>query len=247
VVLTDKYKATYANAESNLVLRGTYGTGSRAGMVCTSSRADGQRGGIGQLTINWEPGGAEADPFFLPLDDFDSQPVELYPKVERHKEFSGAGTGPIMLDTIALAYQAAHAANASLRQSSIDVINALPTTLGNPLGTDQKNYALELLRLLSLGAETYYLAGIKYQFYWHSFALPPYTTTIPAPSGHLTRGGFTQDPQGPLNGTFPTDMEWLRLADALQCIGCNGSCFKVTSTWLGGPGGHWDSKLYPNS
>jgi len=244
IVLTDIYKGTYTTARANILIRGTYGSGSRLGWVVTSSRLDSERGRIGKLTINWEPGGPDADPSFLPLDDFDTQPVELYPKAERHPNFSSLPTGPITPRTISLAYQYARGASDQYRSGGLDQINGLPTYYGGALGTDQKDYALALALTLLRGEESYYLAGLKYQHVWHSFSLPPYTTTEPAPDDHLTRGGFVQNPRGPLVGGFPPNMQWLRLADAPQCIGANGSCYKITSTWIGAPDGHWDSIFY---
>ena len=35
-----------------------------------------------------------------------------------------------------------------------------------------------------------------------------------------------------------------QLAVADEPVGVNGSILKVTSAWLGGPDGHWDTTLY---
>jgi len=39
---------------------------------------------------------------------------------------------------------------------------------------------------------------------------------------------------------------WLRLADSLNHAGVNGSMYKITRTWVGGPAGYWDPDLYPS-
>ena len=87
---------------------------------------------------------------------------------------------------------------------------------------------------LMRGHETYFLAGIKYMYVHHYFTMPI-----------RTRGGFVQAPSyGPRAGD--TTLSWLRLADAAEPVGVSGSVIRLTSTWLGGPGGHWDPTLYPS-
>lgn len=245
VTVTDIYKGAYDTCTAGLLRRGTYGTGFRAGWVVTSSKVERERGFIGTLTINWETGGPSADSAFLPLDDFEEESIELNPKVERNKEFYGT-TWPgnpndkISDETISLVYQAAHAGTVQGRQAALDDLNALAGTAAN----DQYLWGIVLLDLLRSGAETYYLGGTRYRWYWHSFTLPGTSTARPSPNYYRTRGGFRQAPQGPLAGSFPTDMDWLRLADTVSPVGVNGSCYKITSTWLGGPFGHWSDVLY---
>ena len=85
---------------------------------------------------------------------------------------------------------------------------------------------------LNHGHESYYLAGLKYMYIHHYFTLPT-----------ITMGGIIQSPTlGPLAGD--ATFSWLRLADAPEPVGVNGSVIRITSTWLGGPNGHWDPILY---
>lgn len=107
-----------------------------------------------------------------------------------------------------------------------------------PSGTtwaDQSAWGLVLYGWLMAGHETYYLAGLKYMYIRHYFTLP-----------ELSLGGIIQAPTwGPMDGN--TELSWLRLADAPEPIGVNNSIIRVTSTWLGGPSGHWDPILYAPS
>ena len=98
---------------------------------------------------------------------------------------------------------------------------------------DQADWATVLLDWLDHGHETYYEAGIKYSWIWNSFTWPS-----------LSVGGVIEvfPSAGPMMGSAA--FSWLRLADAPEPNGVNGSVYKVTSTWLGGPNGHWDPVLY---
>src|ERR1035438_3696727 len=89
---TDIWRGPIDLARSSSVLRGTFGSGARSGWVCTGSTVKRERKGIGTLKITWEPGGPYADPRFLPLDDFREESVELYPKVERHRNLDRKST-----------------------------------------------------------------------------------------------------------------------------------------------------------
>ena len=241
VTRSDVYRGSYLLCESSTLLRGTYGSGFRNGWVVTSSAVKAQRKGIGILTINWEIGGPYADPFFLPLDDYRSETVELYPKVERNKEMFGP-TYPanpndrIAVQTIALCYQAARGVppKDQLARTAIELMYDRDSD--PPVGTtweDQFTFAAVLLRWLDIGYETYYLVGTKYSHIWYSFTFPP-----------LSAGGVIEPfpTGGPRAGD--ASLSWLRLADNPEPAGVNGSVHKITSTWLGGPTGHWDSVLY---
>jgi hypothetical protein len=241
---SDVYRGPILACRYNVLRRGTFGSGFRLGWVCTSSRVEREPGGKGILTINWELGGPYANPAYLPLDDFREETVELYPKVERHSTLAGADvatrpTHRIAPYTIALAY-GAHTADSQLDTNQpLDTIYGMYDREDDPPGdstwAEQKAWGLKLYKWLGLGHETYYLAGIKYSWITHSF-VPP----------EIEQGAFIESPQGgPLMGD--TTFSWLRLADVLEPAGVNGSVYKLTSTWLGGPGGHWDPDLYPTA
>lgn len=217
---TDVYKGPAATCEGGVLRRGTFGSGDRAGWVVTSSISENEKGGIGKLTINWEAGGASASAGLLPLSEFDSQVVELYPKIERNAFFAG-----ITRDTISAAYAAVLGATKAQR----DAAYAYVSGLSDPT---QQNLGLKLISKLQMGEESWYLAGMRYMYIWYSFTAPA-----------LNMGGYVDSPA--FATTFGiASYDWLRLADFVQAAGVNGSAFKVTSTWLGGPGGYWDTDIY---
>ena len=241
VIDTDIWRGPLYLARISSLLRGTFGTGDRLGWVCTGSTVTAEKQGIGTLKITWEPGGPYADPQFLPLDDWRDETVELYPKVERNihmygNSYPGNPYDCISNDSISMAYQSAHGATQPARDYAAKWISGLALrTSPPPTGTtweDQSNWANQLESWLIHGHETYYMAGIKATYVRHYFNMPL-----------ISRGGIIQSPLwGPHAGD--TTMSWLRLADAPEPAGVNGSCIRVTYTWIGGPNGHWDEVLY---
>lgn len=217
----DVYRGSNAACMAAILSRGTFGSGSRLGWVVTSATVDTvDKGGISELVINWEAGGASAWPP-LPVDEFDLQPVELYPRIERAGLFANIAT-----KTLAYAYAAVQGATPMARQAAADAVTGLSDTTQRTLG-------LALITKLRKGEETWYMAGWRYVWTAYSYTIP--TTTL---------GGIIQSPLGPLYGYFSGSISFLRLADALQSAGVNGSCFKIMRTWLGGPSGYWDSDIY---
>jgi hypothetical protein len=249
IVDKDVYRGPIALCRANALLRGTFGSNiglgslsnqGRSGWVCTSSDVEWEQKGIGKLTINWEVGGPFAPIYLQPLDDWREETVELYPKVERNQNLSYADEplNKIAPETIALVYQAARGASTMQQSTALDELNAMPDRTTDPPANstwdDQWNFSITLYNWLMLGHETYYLAGVKYCYIRHYFNYPM-----------VSMGGIIQAPQfGPRAGD--TTFSWLRLADAVEPVGVNGSAFKLTSTWLGGPSGHWDATLYKN-
>jgi hypothetical protein len=225
---TDIYKGPQILCAESMLARGTFGTGARAGWVVNQCTCDTVRGAIGVLTIEWEAGGSGADQP-LPVGEFSLRPQEIYPKVERNSFFSG-----ITPDTISAVYNCLYAYNKTEANSTSQTINRLvtgPQDGGTP-GT-QTNFANELLGKLQKGEESYYLAAYRYSYEEFSYTQPS-----------LTNGGIIGTPGGPLAGTLPSGLSWLRLADEEDPGGVNGSMYKLTVNWLGGPDGYWDTDLY---
>jgi hypothetical protein len=242
VTTSDVYRGPVQLCRESVLSRGVYGSGFRSGWVVTSSKVQRERKGIGTLTINWEVGGPWADPKFLPLDDFHSEAVELYPKVERHPlmfgpDYPNNQGDRISTVTIEHCYQAVNGATAMSRNNARDYIESLYNNPDDPpTGSTwdaQWLFGILLLDWLSHGHETYYMAGTKYSHVWYSFNLPT-----------LNNGGVIEPfpNAGPRMGD--ASLSWLRLADNPEPAGVNGSVYKITSTWLGGPNGHWDNNLY---
>ena len=215
--------------------RGAFGTNSfngmainRAGWVVNQSTVNYMRGAIGKLVIEWEAGGAQAY-MALPTPDFSLEPQELYPKIERAGCFVGI-TYATLNAVYNCLYLATNASGAQLITStSLDSYVTDPT---------QNSLAHNLLSKLLKGEETFYLAGWKYSYFFYSYTMPT-----------LSAGGVIRTPGGPLAGNLPAGVAWLRLADKTEPAGVNGSMYKTTVSYIGGPtmGGvnYWDSDVYP--
>jgi len=228
----DIYKGEQSLCAASMLARGTFGSGARAGWVVNQCTVDTSRGDIGTLTIEWEAGGSGADQP-LPVGDFNLEPQELYPKIERNSFFSG-----IIPDVVRGVYNALYAFNQSGNPNAATTINAAINGVNfanYPNTSADAQYALgtELLNKLANGEESYYVAGYRYSFETFSYTQPS-----------LSNGGIIGTPGGPLASNLPSGVAWLRLADKLDPAGVNGSMFKLTQNWLGGPNGYWDSDLY---
>lgn len=229
-MLKKVYEGTRLACYNGMLARGAFGTGTMAGWVVTSCETVPIRGARGKLTISWEPGGAQAT-MPLPCPDFDLDVAELYPRTERHRLFNdrscGGSAEDITLAMLALVYSSVHAPTQEARQ-------AAAARVANYSDSWQSDMGLVLLDKLRKGEETFYMAGMKYTWWYFSYTLPV-----------LSPGGFIETPAGP--GSIPSSlpaMSWLRLCDCAKPVGVNGSMFKVIGTWMGGPAGHWDSDLY---
>ena len=225
---TDVYRGPLALCQNSVLARGTFGSGFRSGWVVNQSYCSNERGGIGTLTHEWEAGGAYATAP-LPIGDFALEPQELYPKIERAGCFVG-----ITFATLNVAYNCLYLATNS---SGTPLVTStfLTTNITDPT---QLALAQNLVAKLLRGEETFYLAGWRY---WYDF----YSYTVPA----LSAGAKIVTPDGPLSGNLPAGTTWLRLADKCSPAGVNGSMFKITRSYIGGPtmGGvnYWDSDVYP--
>jgi hypothetical protein len=226
VKAVDIYKGQQSLCAASMLARGTFGSGFRAGWVVNQCTCDSSHGDVGTLTIEWEAGGSEADQP-LPVGDFFLEPQEIYPKVERNNFFSG-----ITADTVSAVYNCLYAFDKTGANSANGVISDRVTNAqdGGTPGT-QTAFAFELLHKLQNGEESYYIAGYRYSFSTYSYTQPT-----------LSNGGIIGTPGGPI--TLPAGVSWLRLADKIEPAGVNGSMFKYTQNWIGGPSGYWDSDLY---
>lgn len=224
---TDIYMAPQSVCAANMLPRGTFGSGFRAGWVVNQCTVDTMRGMIGRLTIEWEAGGSGASQP-LPVGSFSLKPQELYPKIERASCFNG-----ITAATLNAVYcSISSATNAS--GSQIATSSFLATNVTDPT---QLALAENLQSKLMAGEETFYLAGWRYTYEVYSYTAPT-----------ISRGGVPGTPGGPMAGDLPSNVAWLRLADDLDPAGVNGSMYKLTVSWLGGPiwggTGYWDSDVY---
>lgn len=88
----------------------------------------------------------------------------------------------------------------------------------------------ELVDKMRRGQESYYAAVRRYVWTTSSYT-PPIAVD----------GGTIGTPGGPGAAYLNPTYQWLRFADDVDYA--NG-VYKITSTWLGGPNGHWDSDIY---
>lgn len=238
VKAVDIYKGQQSLCAESMIARGTFGTGFRSGWVCNQCTVDTSRGDIGTLTIEWEAGGSEADQP-LPTGDFTLEPQEIYPKVERNPFFDG-----ICSDTIRGVYNglysvqqagSSYPASKYISDGANTAANATPAFYGSAINSinGQIQLGQELLSKLTNGEESYYIASYRYSFSTYSYTAPG-----------LSTGGIIGTPGGPISGDLPNGIVWLRLADKIEPAGVNGSMFKLTENWIGGPTGYWDSDLY---
>jgi hypothetical protein len=221
VKAVDIYRGLQSLCASSMIPRGTFGTGFRAGWVCTQSEVTTERGNIGTLTIEWEAGGTGADQP-LPAGGFVLEPQELYPKIERNPFFAS-----ITYQTVNICRNAIDAATAN--GTGIVSASFLANNISDPA---QLALAEKLVAKWQTGEDTYYLAGWRYSFETFSYTEPALNPG----------GGIVSEPGGPV--TLPAGVAWLRLADHLEPAGVNGSMYKLTQHYLGGPNGYWDSDIY---
>jgi hypothetical protein len=225
--LVDIYRGYLPLCYASQLARGTFGSGSRTGFVVNQSGVDPEGRQIGTLTIEWEAGGSGAT-LPLPVGNFNLEPQELYPKIERAGVFAG-----ITFRTINICYNAVYLATNSAGTPLV----ADNFLTANITDATQLALATNLVAKLKRGEETFYLAGWRYTYEQFSY-------TEPATS----RGGIiVSTPGGPL-ANLPSGVSWLRLADHLEPAGVAGSMYKNTLTFLGGPVfggvGYWDSDVY---
>ena len=224
---TQILKGPYAVARTSQPARGAFGSGITAGWVVNQSNVDQERGGIGKLTIEWEAGGAYAVAT-LPVGDFSLDPQELYPRIERNSFFINL-TAPNIKIAVNAAYFATQAGVAG---------DQFTTDLNAISDSTQQTLAIALYTKLLRGEETFYITGWRYSYEVFSYSPPA-----------ISSGAFTGTPGGPMSAYLPANVVWLRLADHPQPAGVNGSMYKNTINWLGGPIasgiGFWDPDLYP--
>lgn len=172
----------------------------------------------GKLVIKYEAAGSGSGAT-LPLDKFSLRSFEINPRLERHPRYASLDD-----DTMALVRQAVDGADQTTRDEALTAIGLLSAPVAN--------LASELVGKLLRGQETYYLAGLTYIWSASSWSVPTFSD-----------GGVIETPGGPLAAyiaTFPFD--WLRLCDELDDT--DGTSYRITRSWKGGPSGHWDSDLY---
>jgi hypothetical protein len=274
VKAVDIYKGVQALCAESMLARGTFGTGFRAGWVVNQCTCDTSRGQVGTLTIDWEAGGSEADqPLPVGDFSLEPQEIYpkiernafFGNMVEGGEIVPGSG---ILPETVRGAYNAMYSfqqdpsktpqyfLNQSINGSTANV-NGVSVTFGginfashpNTNANAQYAFGNALVGKLANGEESYYIAGYRYSYDLYSYTEP--TLSEGGIIANRLEGDVLQYPNsaqydlgGPLNAAVPDNQGWLRLADKVEPAGVNGSMYRLTITWLGGPNGLWDPDLY---
>lgn len=148
------------------------------------------------------------------------EPYDINPRIERHPIFFGLNADQL---TVIRGVVQTFDPNAQLSQKDIK----------EKFDSVSKNQANLMIDKIRRGMETYYLAGMKYFWVLHFFGVPT-----------LTLGGFIETPGGPLGNFLPSNLTWLCQSDSLTTTGPNGTIYRLTRPWMGGPDGHWCPDLY---
>ena len=191
-----------------------------AGWVVSQTDVEKFKGGKGRMTVHWE----NIDGYLNP-DEWDVDPENLQPQIERHPMFAALTSTDIGI--VQQTVMAARLTNSGKVVPSWSEISAGNSALAQSLYT----------KLLH-GEETYLLYGARYT--WSTYYLA-------GDEPSLNNGSVTQTPGGPSGYILPSGFSWVRLADKIgQANNCPaGYVLKLTRTWLGAPDGFWDTDLYP--
>jgi hypothetical protein len=183
-----------------------------SGVFCVEQTGvSGSRGGIGTVTVKYVWLNS------VPPDEWSVTPFEISPPIERANYFSA-----LTLNDLKLA-KGSFVSDQMTGQATLDNASA-----ASPNATLIQSLITKWLR----GEETFYVAGLKYQ--WTA-----YFTTLSGVT--FRRGGYVETPGGP--GAYPANFTWLRQSDEIVW---NNGMYRLTRTWIGAPSsiGLWDSDLY---
>jgi hypothetical protein len=202
---------------------------------------------------------SEAKSFSNPPDEFTITPVELNPPLEKHPRYR------------ALTYFDRFMVRNANLSDAVDVAQSYEQTIQtmssslNP-ALDEKGQAQELLFKKHKGIESFYLSGYKItwtQYFWSPQTINPgayiedpfsYSGgSIPAYFWDTNQNGSGTNifagTQVMNQNMFPNinihdityGLSWLRQTDE-QVL--NRTWWRLTKSWVGAPGGHWDVEIY---
>jgi len=213
----------------------------------------------------------ESISFDVPPDEYSIDTIELNPSLFRHPRYNwilnyipssgtqgGNNIGPLLISAINGAVDQTQVVS---QQDGVTTYSSLivptDTTIVGGLTFNCLRLANELVGKLRQGNDVFYLAGFKATWSVYFF-LPPALN----PGGYIndpvTQGGlpayFWSDDETPSGGNtliekaalaapqyYSNGLSWLRQADTLLY---QRTWFKLTSSWLGAPFGHWDAEIY---
>lgn len=212
---------------------------------------------------------SEALTFDPPIDEFTVDTEEVNPALEKHPRYRPVVTynvdsngnavnpafytGPNIINIIKNALYSPVLYGG--QEASYSLLNS--TSIGDP---DVLSLALEMVRKLRKGFETFYLAGLRVR--WTQFFYLPQDMN---PGGYIedpvTQGGlpfyFWSDDGTPTGNNILTALaatvnpqiydggiSWFRQSDTQHY---NRTWFGLTRSWIGAPLGIWDSDIYPHA
>lgn len=198
---------------------------------------------------------SEAQSFANPPDEFDISIIELNPTAEKHPRYS------------ALTYFQRNIVRNQEVSDFIDVqqvyagiINQFSSS--NNQWQDQRGQALELLYKKQKGEESFYLSAYKIvysQYFWapvninpggyldNPFNIIPQQFWTDVNGNNIFRQQSPWNPNlyppglGNTTANAPYGLSWLRQTDEQHL---NRTWYKLTSTWIGAPIGHFDQEWY---
>jgi len=176
---------------------------------------DPRKGNTAMVTINYTYLAS------VPPPEFACTPFEINPPCERNGFFAELTQQDLQ--------QAKTQYNSATARGQTTLTNAIAAGVNSTTITSLINKWLK-------GEETYYQAGFKVVYTQYAYTL----------GGAVSGGGVIQSPFGRVPagfmGNVPGGLSWLRQADELSW---NNGLWKLTQTWIGAPGGWWDTDLYP--
>lgn len=187
------------------------------GLTCTNCNIERMPGGRGQMTVTCEVGGTLPGGQTLPLpaDEWGFASGDISPALSRHPKF-----GTLTEDQLQIVENALKSIDPVTRAAWA----AATTGAGS---TPLTNYR----RLRAKGVETYYLVSLTYTWTARYYSLPA-----------LSSGGTLETPGGPgWSAVSGLNWKWLRQIDVPSY---SGGIYTVVRSWVGAPGGHWDTYLY---
>lgn len=219
-----------------------------------------QKGDFWILTMT-----AEAT-YVVPPDEFNVESIEFNPSIYRHPRYASvlnykstdtSGNPVTGQQIINLIQGATNFAQVGAQTDSSSAINAQLITDSSVLAA-----ALELLGKVQQGFDTFFLYGFRVTwstyFYLPQEMSPGGFIEDPVVDANLPAYFWSSDQSGDEDTNIFTELaaqlspvlygdglSWLNLADTQTY---ERTWFKLTSTWIGGPSGQWDSQIYdPNA
>lgn len=217
VEMTRIYSGPFAVCDASAPLRGSLGTGVNSGFRVSGSTVTKRRGGIGELTVEFETVGQPPQGAQLPPDEVSlvNEPHER--AIQEHSLF-------VTLTKDALGY-----CKTIIETANSDAAHADAVVRIGALGGAMEQLCYKLITKLQRGL-THYVVSKS------TFSRTIYSWSYPA---NVSAGNIRQTPANP-GLALPPGLSWLRRGDRVQF---NGIHWLLVQEFLGAP--DLDSEIYP--